>query len=96
MTAGDESPRIGKGALTAHAPDPHSARRKSGAGLQVGQIRQIAEDISEFRDVPIADLPTVAEHLRHVPPPRMGWGHWRAVPHDFVYEMLTKIRLPLC
>ena len=52
------------------------------------QLPQTAEDISEFRDVPIADLPSVAEDLRHVPPPRTGWGHWRAIAHDFVYEML--------
>lgn len=52
------------------------------------RLPQTAEDISEFRDVPIADLPSVAEDLRHVPPPRTGWGHWRAVAHDFVYEIL--------
>ena len=46
------------------------------------------ENITEFRDVPIAGLPSVAEDLRHVPPPRTGWGRWRAVAHDFVYEML--------
>jgi 8-oxo-dGTP pyrophosphatase MutT (NUDIX family) len=46
------------------------------------------EDISEFQDVPIADLPAVAEDLRHVPPPRTGWGHWRAIAHDFVHEMV--------
>ena len=55
------------------------------------RLPQTAEDISEFRDVPIADLTTVAEDLRHVPPPRTGWGHWRAVAHDFVYEMLRAI-----
>ena len=33
-------------------------------------------------------MKTVAEDLRHVPPPRTGWGRWRAVAHDFVYEML--------
>ena len=49
------------------------------------------EDITEFRDVPIADLPSVAEDLRHVPPPRTGWGRWRAVAHDFVYEMLCVV-----
>jgi ADP-ribose pyrophosphatase YjhB (NUDIX family) len=52
------------------------------------QLPQTAEDITEFRDVPIATLPSVAEDLRHVPPPRTGWGHWRAVAHEFVYEML--------
>ena len=55
------------------------------------RLPQTAEDISEFRDVPIADLPSVAEHLRHVPPPRTGWGHWRAIAHDFVYEMLCAV-----
>ena len=48
----------------------------------------ITEDITEFRDVPLADLPTVAEDLCHVPPPRTDWGRWWAVAHDFVYEML--------
>lgn len=47
-----------------------------------------AEDISDFRDVPIAELPTLAENLRNVPSPRSGWGRWRALAHDFVYEML--------
>jgi len=46
------------------------------------------EDIIDFREVPIADLPAVAEYLRRVPPPRTGWGHWRAIAHDFVYETL--------
>jgi len=52
------------------------------------RLPQTAEDITEFRDVPIADLPSVAEDLRHVPPPRTGWGRWRAIAHDFVYEVL--------
>ena len=47
-----------------------------------------SEDISSFRDVPLADLPSVANDLRHVVPPRAGWGHWRALAHDFVHEML--------
>ena len=55
------------------------------------RLPQTAEDISEFRDVPIADLPSVAEDLRHVPSPRTGWGRWRAVAHDFVYEMLCTV-----
>lgn len=52
------------------------------------RLPRAAEDITEFRDVPVIDLPSVAEELRHVPPPRTGWGRWRAVAHDFVYEML--------
>ncbi len=55
------------------------------------RLPQGAEDISEFRDVPIADLPAVAEDLRHVPPPRTGWGHWRAIAHDFVHEMVGEV-----
>ncbi len=54
------------------------------------RLPQTAEDITEFRDVPLADLPTVAEDLRHVAPPRTGWGRWRALAHDFVYEMLNE------
>jgi len=55
------------------------------------RLPQTTEDITAFRDVPIADLPSVAEDLRHVPPPRTGWGRWRAVAHDFVYEMLCAV-----
>jgi len=51
------------------------------------RLPQSSEDITEFRDIPIVELPTVAENLRHTPPRRTGWGRWRAVAHDFVYEM---------
>lgn len=47
------------------------------------------EDISDFREVSLADLPAVSAALRQVPPPRSGWGHWRALAHDFVHEMLV-------
>jgi len=47
------------------------------------------EDISDFREISIGDLPAVSAALRQVPPPRAGWGHWRAVTHDFVHEMLA-------
>jgi ADP-ribose pyrophosphatase YjhB (NUDIX family) len=46
------------------------------------------EEISAFREVPMADLAQVAESLRQVPPPRQGWGLWRAIAHDFVHEKL--------
>jgi len=39
---------------------------------------------------PLANLPAVAEGLRHVVLPRTGWGHWRAVAHDFVYEVCVE------
>jgi ADP-ribose pyrophosphatase YjhB (NUDIX family) len=55
------------------------------------RLPHTAEDISDFRDVPIANLPSVAENLRHVPAPRTAWGRWRAVAHDFVYEMLRAV-----
>lgn len=48
-----------------------------------------AEDISDFRDVAISELPSVSENLRNVPSPRAGWGRWRALAHDFVYETLA-------
>jgi ADP-ribose pyrophosphatase YjhB (NUDIX family) len=47
-----------------------------------------SEDISDFRDVAIAELPNVADNLRKIPSPRSGWGQWRALAHDFVFEML--------
>ncbi|MDY7041770.1 MAG: NUDIX hydrolase [Chloroflexota bacterium] len=55
------------------------------------RLPQTTEDITEFRDVPVADLPSVAEDLRHVPPPRTGWGRWRAIAHDFVHEKLCAV-----
>lgn len=55
----------------------------------IGSLRlPQTEDISEFREVPLDGLPAVSEALRQVPPPRSGWGHWRALAHDFVHEML--------
>lgn len=48
------------------------------------------EDISDFRDVAIEDLPMISEELRNVYPPRTEWGEWRAIAHDFVYECLRQ------
>lgn len=53
-----------------------------------------SEDICEFREVSVADLAAVANDLRRVPPPRSGWGHWRAIAHDFVHEMLSSQATP--
>ena len=47
------------------------------------------EDISDFREIPIPELPAVSAALRQVPPPRAGWGRWRALAHDLVHEMLA-------
>jgi len=57
----------------------------TGGSLRLPQT----EDISDFREIPIAELPATSAELRQVPPPRSGWGHWRALAHDFVYEMLV-------
>ena len=45
-------------------------------------------EIEQFHEIPIAELPAVAEHLRSLPPPRAGWGRWRAPAHDLVYQAL--------
>lgn len=43
-------------------------------------------EIERFREVPIAGLPAVIAHLRALPPPRAGWGRWRALAHELVYQ----------
>lgn len=53
-----------------------------------GSLHQDAGEIEQFREVPIAELPAVAENLRALPPPRTGWGRWRALAHDLVYQVL--------
>jgi ADP-ribose pyrophosphatase YjhB (NUDIX family) len=54
------------------------------------RIPKSKEDISDFRDIPMSELPAVAENLRSVPPPRTSWGEWRALAHDFAYELLSE------
>ena len=49
------------------------------------------EDISDFQDIEIEALPGVSMNLRAIAPPRRGWGHWRAIAHDFVYEKLRSM-----
>lgn len=51
-------------------------------------IPDSGEDISDIREVPISELPKIAGNLRRTPPPRQGWGDWRAVAHEFAYELL--------
>ncbi len=48
------------------------------------------EDISDFRDIALVELPEVAKNLRQVPPPRTGWGEWRAFAHELAYEILVE------
>jgi len=73
--------RLGHDVLTIHETG------KAGQSVPDETVLAFARDITAFRDVPLADLPTVAEDLCHVPPPWTGWGRWRAVAHDFVYEI---------
>lgn len=47
------------------------------------------EDISQFKEISVDELHASAEALRRVPPPRTGWGRWRAVAHDVVHDALS-------
>ena len=54
-----------------------------------GELRADAkEQIVELRFVPPVALHETAEALRRTPPPHDGWGRWRALAHDLVYEWL--------
>ncbi|MDO8684795.1 MAG: NUDIX hydrolase [Armatimonadota bacterium] len=44
------------------------------------------EQITDFRYVPISDLPSIANHLRSLPGKWADWGRFRAIAHDFVAE----------
>ena len=48
------------------------------------------ENITEFRAVSLAELAAIAEDLRRTPPPHEGWGRWRALAHDLVYQRLME------
>ena len=52
-------------------------------------MQDTSEDISDFRDLPIDELPRVADELKGVSGRRNGWGHWRAIAHEFVFEALS-------
>lgn len=54
----------------------------------VGTLHHDGVEIAQLQEVPIAELPAVAESLRSLPPPRAGWGRWRALAHDLVYHVL--------
>lgn len=48
------------------------------------------EDIAEFRAVPPADVRALSVALRGVGGARRGWGQWRALAHDLIYESLGR------
>lgn len=48
-----------------------------------------SENISEFRQVLPNQLAQAAAELRNLIGDRRGWGQWRALAHDLVYEHLS-------
>ena len=48
-----------------------------------------SEEISEFRAVLPNQLAQIAIDLRELMGDRRGWGQWRALAHDVVYEYLS-------
>ena len=48
-----------------------------------------SEQISEFRAVMPQQLSRIALDLRNLGGNRSGWGQWRALAHDVVYEYLS-------
>lgn len=46
------------------------------------------ERITSFRQVPLAELPAVANRLRGLEGDWRDWGEFRALAHDFVAEMM--------
>jgi 8-oxo-dGTP pyrophosphatase MutT (NUDIX family) len=52
-------------------------------------VIQAGETISEFRAVAPSQLAQIAIDLRNLIGDRRGWGQWRALAHDVVYEYLT-------
>ena len=55
-----------------------------------GQLKthDVAEGITEFREIPVAELPAVAHNLEHLPSEWSNWGAFRAVPHRLAAEVL--------
>jgi ADP-ribose pyrophosphatase YjhB (NUDIX family) len=48
-----------------------------------------SENISEFRAVLPSQIAQAAAELRNLINDRRGWGQWRALAHDLVYEHLS-------
>lgn len=46
------------------------------------------EQITGFMDVPLSDLPSVAEKLQNLPGDWLDWGRFRAVAHYVVIEWI--------
>jgi len=48
-----------------------------------------SEPISAFHVIPPRRLRLLADAMRELNGKRTGWGQWRALAHDVVYEHLT-------
>ncbi len=51
-----------------------------------------SEPISAFHVIPPRRLALLSDALRGLTGDRVGWGHWRALAHDVVFEHLTDFR----
>lgn len=49
---------------------------------------RVGEEISEFRAVLPSQVAQIAVDLRNLIGDRRGWGQWRALVHDLVYESI--------
>lgn len=52
--------------------------------------RADGREVANFRSILPSQLPHVAANLRNIIGERRYWGHWRALPHDILYETLNK------
>jgi ADP-ribose pyrophosphatase YjhB (NUDIX family) len=52
-----------------------------------------SESITDFRPIPPGQLVQIAADLRNLLGDRRGWGQWRALAHDLVYEAHSDGRL---
>ena len=50
--------------------------------------RPDGDEVSEFRSILPSQLPQVSANLRNIMGERRYWGHWRALPHDVLYDAL--------
>ncbi len=46
------------------------------------------EQISGFSEIPLVELPQIAEQLSGLPPDWQPWGQFRAAPHQLAYERM--------
>lgn len=51
---------------------------------------QTNAEVAEFRSILPCQLPQVAADLRNILGERRAWGHWRALAHDVLSEIMKK------